>query len=106
MKVGGILYKRPCVLLLGVDDDYPLFGRLREIFILNSSRVFFYVDVMQTSLFLSHYHAYHITDCTLDRVISLTNLYSPFAMHIHHIIVNSLSEQIVVPKYHVSGCLY
>ena len=53
MKVGGILYKRPCVLLLGVDDDYPLFGRLREIFIFNSSRVFFYVDVMQTSLFLS-----------------------------------------------------
>ena len=30
VKVDGITYQKPCAVLLGVDDDYPLFGRLDD----------------------------------------------------------------------------
>ena len=34
VKVDGITYQKPSAVLLGVDDDYPLFSRLDDMFII------------------------------------------------------------------------
>ena len=56
VKVGGILYKTPCALLLRIVDDYPQFGNLTDVYVLNSTLVVFNVCVMETVTFLSHYN--------------------------------------------------
>ena len=106
VKVGGILYKTPCALLLRIVDDYPQFGNLTDVYVLNSTRVVFNVCVMETVTFLSHYNAYCVTPSPIHRVVPLSNLHSPFPVHIHHIVISDITKLVVVPKYHVSGCLY
>ena len=107
VKIGGVLYKTPCALLVELEDDYPQFGKLKEILILNSKHVFFHVSVMKTLLFLSHYNAYSVSTSSLSRVIHLTDLHSPFPLHTHHITIpNNTTQHVIVLKYHVSGCLY
>ena len=44
MKVEGIMYKGLCSVVLGVEDDYPVFGHLKGIFVLNNN-VHLYVHV-------------------------------------------------------------
>ena len=46
MKVKGIMYKSPCSVVLGVEDDYPVFGHLKGIFVLNTN-VHLYVQVVK-----------------------------------------------------------
>ena len=105
--MAGVLYKSPCALLLGVDDDYPQYGRLIEIIIVNSSCIMFNVCVKKTVSFLSHYSAYCLSSSSsIHRVIPLLELHSPFPIHIYHIVCSGIREQVVVPKWHVSGCLY
>ena len=41
VKVNGILYKPTCVILSGVKDEYPVFGKVECIYIVNSNDVFF-----------------------------------------------------------------
>ena len=107
VRVAGVLYKTPCALLLKVDNDYPQFGRLIEILVLNSSRIVFHVGVMETTTFLSHFNAYCVSPTPSHQVIALSHLHSPFPVHIYQIVTrDSVTKQVVVPKYHVSGCLY
>ena len=53
VKVSGVLYKKPCALLLRVKDDYPQFGKLKDIFVLNSARITCFVQIIETSTFSS-----------------------------------------------------
>ena len=40
MNVDGTLYKKPCALVLDMVQDFPMFGNLMDIFILNSQKVY------------------------------------------------------------------
>ena len=51
MKVEGITYKSPCSVVLRVEDDYPVFGHLKGIYI-----------VAETIVFDEHYHSYVLMD--------------------------------------------
>ena len=106
VKVSGVLYKEPCALLIGVKDDYPQFGKLIGIFVLNCTRITFLVQIMETDTFASHYHAYVVSNTPVCHVILHSNLYSLLPMHIHHITHNSTIQQVIVPKYHITGCLF
>ena len=43
MKVAGITYKKPCALLVGVEDESPQFGLLQGIYVVDNNRVVFRV---------------------------------------------------------------
>ena len=51
LKASGVLYKRPCALLLGIEDEYPLFGKLEEVFVLDYNRIAYLIQVMTTEMF-------------------------------------------------------
>lgn len=105
VKVSGTLYKKPCALLLGVTDDYPQYGKLQKVYILDSDRVAFYVQILETTSFNSHYHAYVVQGTSAHRVVLHCDLHSPFPSHVHSIKVNTTVHQVVVPKYHICGTL-
>ncbi len=33
VKVNGQVYKSPCVLVLGVEDEYPIFGQVSDVYV-------------------------------------------------------------------------
>ena len=66
----------------------------------------FNVCVMETLSFLSHFHAYCVSSSPVQKVIPLSKLHSPFPVHLYHVVCNGITKQVVVPKFHVSGCLY
>lgn len=54
----GILYMVPCVLTVGVEDDYPQFGRVESIYIVDSNSVYYHLRLMNTVDFNIHHHLY------------------------------------------------
>lgn len=98
----GILYQKPCALLLGVDDDYPLFGRLDDIFIIDN-RFLFSVTLLNTLLFNHHYQGYVIDQTSNTNIIAHSQLLSPFPMHIHSLPSQTL--KIIICKHHICGTL-
>ena len=106
IKVAGVLYKSPCAVLLKLENDYPQYGQVIEILVVNSFCVMFNVCVMTTVSFLSHFNAYFVSPSPVHRVIPLSKLHSPFPVHIYHVVCSGVTKQVVVPKFHISGCLY
>lgn len=102
VKLDGIRYQKPCALLLGVEDDYPLFGRLDDILIVDN-RYIFSVTVLSTTYFNHHYQGYVIDTTTNTKIIMHKQLHSPFPFHIHYISSHSL--KIIICKHHIYGTL-
>ena len=71
----GIVYQKPCALLLGLNDDYPLFARLDDIFIIDI-RFLFSVTLLNTLLFNHHYQGYVIDQMSDKKIIIHTQLYT------------------------------
>ena len=67
-----LLTQKPCALLIGVENDYPLFGRLEDIF----TRILFYVTLLETV------QAYVITYTSQTNI---TQLQSHIPMYIHRV---------------------
>ena len=84
MKSDGLEYRKPCVLMVSVEDDDPVFARLEEIFVV-SAEIYFKVHmVMQTIVRYSvHFHAYVITSKSPReyRLIKINHLFNPFPLH-------------------------
>ena len=60
MKVCGTLYKKPCIVLLGITDGIlPKFGALQDI-LLDREEVYFIVNVCRTIFYSDHFNAYVI----------------------------------------------
>ena len=59
MKVSGTKYQAPCVLVIGSEDDDPIFGDVLSILVEGQS-VFFEFQVLK-SLFCPHLHAHSLT---------------------------------------------
>ena len=48
VKHNSIHYQPAAVVVLNVEDNMPVFGRIERIFIVNSNGVFFYVKILST----------------------------------------------------------
>ena len=81
MKVEGITYKSTCSVVLRVEDDYPVFGHLKGIYIVNDS-VTLHVRVAETiclmntttptySWLLKHLKLCLLKDCMILGLCSL-----------------------------------
>ena len=96
--MSSILYKLPCAILLGVEDDYPQYGKVVEIIVVNCSCVMFNVCVMKIVSFSSHYSTYCLSPLPVTRIIPLSKLHSPFPVHMYHVLCSGVIQPLVVPK--------
>ena len=48
----GTLYKKSCALVLKMDEYYPLFGKLLDIFVVDCTQVYFQVQVLETLIII------------------------------------------------------
>ena len=57
VKVDGNLYKPDCGVIIGIEDDLPVVGKVQDIYIINSNKVLFSLKQFYT-FYESHYRAY------------------------------------------------
>ena len=81
-----------------MENDYPLYGRLTKILVVNLSSVMFNVCVLDTVTFLLHCNVYCVSPSSSHQVIQLSHLHSRFPMHIHHIVTSGVTKQVIVPS--------
>lgn len=102
VKAEGITYQKPCALLVGVENDCPLFGSLEDIFIVNS-RILLYVTSLETLCFNEHLQAYVISYMSNTSLIQLN---SHIPTYIHRVVSQENdSLNVIVCKHHVCGTL-
>ena len=104
VKYDSILYKVPCVLVSKIEEEWPQFVLLKEIYVTDGNYVFFFVQLLSTVTFNHHYHAYIIRKTHHDSVTSPNELHSPFPLHLHTFDDNEILLGVVL-KYHLTGCL-
>ncbi len=74
MQVDGVKYMRDGAVILEVADDYPVFGQVEAIYVVDNDIVL-YLCVMSTSYFHEHYHSYVIHHTTTFKAVPVTRLY-------------------------------
>ena len=106
MKYEGIRYSKPAVVILNVEDDYPQFGKIHNIFITSNNDIVLYVNLCNTVKFDTHYHLYVISSTNNFQTVSISSLYSPYPLHFRRVSCQNSSIQGVVMKYHIYGTLH
>ena len=71
ITVSGILYKEDCVVVLGVQRDYPAFGQIKNIFVVNTNQVYFQVNKLDTMKFNTHGHMHTVKSSASLQVLML-----------------------------------
>lgn len=103
--MNGILYKPASVVISGIQDEYPLFGKIESIYIVNTNDIFFKQMTLSTREFDHHRHVYVVETIAEIKTISLTSLYSVFPLHLRRTAVNGIPTLCLVLKHHIFGCL-
>ncbi len=101
-KVNGQIYRSPCAVVLGVEEDYPLFAEFNNVFVLDRTRVVAHVNMLTTTHFNTHYHTYVIERTATTRVVVLDTLLNPFSLHIRKV---ANFTHVIVVKHHIAGTL-
>ena len=99
VKIDDITYKKPCTLLLGVEDEYPQYGKLTNIYVVHE-RILFKVILLKTS-FISHFHAFAVSPTSTSSLLLHTELLSPFPSHIHSVHLDNSLHSLIIPKSRV-----
>ena len=89
-------------MVLGVEDDYPVFGHLKGIFVLNHN-VHLYVQVAETKTFHEHYHAYVVRATNVFKTVPVHTLFNPWPLHCRKLYTEGHYKQMIVVKHHVLG---
>ena len=65
--IRGTTYRRGTVVLCGIEDDTPMFGRIMELIVTPHQECLFVVCPLLTITFQRHYHAYEavLTDSSV-----------------------------------------
>ena len=106
--MNGQVYKQPCTLIIGVDDDYPVFGEVNSILVTSTTDIAFQVTVYETVDYVHHFHAYLVRNTAEKKVVSLHSLVDHIPLHIMPITfsVDSFTKHVVVLKYHICGTIW
>ena len=95
VEVDGTMYKKPCALLLTVDEEAPTFGKLLDIYVVGSVAVYFKVQPLEYN---SHCHCFIVKYSEVPaKILSCTSLFS-FVPHHVRILPGTISTLCVVPK--------
>ncbi len=86
-----------------LENDYPVFGQLKDIYVIDGSNIVFQVRVLQTSSFSRHHHAYLVDKTPIYKLINISDVYHPFPFFIRHLRVDHCARHVIIPKYHICG---
>lgn len=98
--LNGTKYNLSSVLIIGHEDDLPLFGKVTEIIVTVSGEIVFQVNEMYTASYDNHYHAYIVTPLPHTKTIPFQKILSfhPLTLNIlNHINYIVLKNHIVIP---------
>ena len=99
----GTLYKKSCTLVAKMDTDYPVFGKLLNIFVINYNEVYFEVQVLNTLEFNYHYHCFVLQKSSVKSTVKYNNLFSFKPHHIRTMPVCHSIIHYIVPKYYFTS---
>ena len=102
MKLNGVLYKKPCAILLGVHEDFPQFAQVEDVFVKQNNTVVLLVKLFISHVFLHHYRGYKVCITEEYRIVCSQTLSSPLLFHVRRI---STGDTVIVVKYHICGTL-
>lgn len=100
-----MLYKKPCALLFTVEDDYPQFGELQDLYVVDGNRVVCDIKPYHTTSFLKHYHAFVVQPTRVSKLVCIEHLYNHLPYIVRQVHHDGVSKCIIVPKYHICGTL-
>ena len=81
VKVCGTTYKKPCVVVVGIDEEFPLFGKITSVYIIDEIIVFS-VLLLYTCTYNPHYHAFEVKNSTEICFVQYENLVSHISLHL------------------------
>ena len=85
VKVEGVEYRRPCAVIIGLDEEDPVFGCIEAIYVV-ASQVHFQVSVQTIVQYSSHFHAFVISTPPIQqKLVTPQQLVSPFPLHVRFV---------------------
>ena len=101
VKVEGVEYRRRCVVIIGMDDEDPIFGCVEAIYII-ASRVYLHVSAQTIVKYSSHFHAFVIAHTSLvqQKLVEPEQLMSPFPLQMRFVSGLTTHGNIVVVLKH------
>ena len=103
VKTNGQLYKPLNAVIMGIDDDLPQFGVIKNIYITDCNTLL-EVEIYKTISFLHHYHGYDVKVISQTNIINISSLVSPYSLLINHLA--HINKSVVVLKYHVCNTIF
>ena len=82
-----------------MQNDYPIFGKIKAIYVVDSNRIAVHVMVMKTTEWNEHYHLYTVEPSTTHEVTLIDTLLNPFPLHIRRLPIG----QAIIVKHHIAG---
>ncbi len=103
--VNGQKYTKSVLVVVGIEDEYPSFGVIEDIFITNSNSAMLHVELCHTQSYNEHFHGYVVSRSNQFKVVSVQSLQS----HVSTTLRSVQSEQstifIVNLKFHILNTL-
>ena len=104
VKLNGQLYKAPCAVVIGVEDDYPLFAEMDDaLYVTEEKKVLASVNLLTATEFKTHFHCYIVERTSTYKMVALDTLFSPFPLHVRQL--SSSAKLCIVVKHHIIGSL-
>ena len=91
------------VVVLKIEEDYPVFGKIENIYISDSNIIHFHIKSLSTVQYNTHYHAYFVKVTQTFSTVCLTSLYSVFPLTLRKLSTNEYYTLCVVVKHHIPG---
>ena len=81
IRTNGILYKPDCVVIIGIEDSYPVFAMVKSLLVVDSNSIYLDCSKLNTVNFFSHRHLYIVEHSSYSVCKHLSELYNPFPLH-------------------------
>ena len=94
----GQKYKPSCVILIGVDDEYPIFAEIQNIYVADSNICFDVIRYITVTL-NKHFNAYEVKRTSTQEVIYTQNLLIPYT----EILFSFDNKNFVMLRHYVMG---
>ena len=88
-----------------MDEYYPLFGKLLDIFVVDCTQVYFQVQVLETLEFNHHYHCFVVQMSSVKCIVKHKDILSYLPHQFRTMpTCNSITHCIVL-KHHFTSCV-
>ena len=89
------------MVVLGVEDDYPVFGLTEGLFVVRLGQVYLSVTKLATVEFNFHRHLYVVRRSPQTISVAQNSLYSSFPLHCRRAVIDGHTCMTVVVKHHL-----